>query len=209
MNTKEFSKEEVIEFLHDAVNDSHCSPKRIKHPNSNNCAEFVNQFGKENGLMKQSFEVGEYYELNEAENCFGQYTGINTGTGLKDDGDWSTNLFMSEISLWTKLTPDQVKEALIKDGVKKYKTNDTLAYFKGNEKEQVISNMNEFIYCNDEDSLMIKGGCKSGAGLVIYRKGIWATIIPNKEEKADKMLELAKMLGEATELVKELNALKN
>ena len=32
------------QMIHQAVNDSHCGPNRITQPNSNNCAEFVNNW---------------------------------------------------------------------------------------------------------------------------------------------------------------------
>lgn len=38
---KSYSEEEVLDLLHRAVNDSHCSKDRVKFPSSNNCAEFV------------------------------------------------------------------------------------------------------------------------------------------------------------------------
>ncbi|AFF28082.1 gp84 [Sphingomonas phage PAU] len=36
------------EIAHMIVNDSHCSPDRIKTPNSNNCADYVENWFKEN-----------------------------------------------------------------------------------------------------------------------------------------------------------------
>jgi hypothetical protein len=39
-----YSEEEVEQLLYEVVNDSHCSSQRVKQPNSNNCAEFVNNW---------------------------------------------------------------------------------------------------------------------------------------------------------------------
>lgn len=43
-----WSREELIQELHKIVNDSHCLSNRIKIPNSNNCAEFTNNWIKNN-----------------------------------------------------------------------------------------------------------------------------------------------------------------
>ena len=42
-----YTRDEVIQKLHDIVNDSHCKPERIIKPNSNKCAEFVLNWIKE------------------------------------------------------------------------------------------------------------------------------------------------------------------
>ena len=43
-----YSEKEVEELLHRAVNDSHCKKGRVKHSNSDECAEFVNGWFKLN-----------------------------------------------------------------------------------------------------------------------------------------------------------------
>ena len=43
-----YSEKEVEEFIHRAVNDSHCRKERVKYSNSNECAEFVNNWFKLN-----------------------------------------------------------------------------------------------------------------------------------------------------------------
>lgn len=39
---KKWNRKELEQLIHQAVNDSHCSSNRVKQPNSNRCAEFVN-----------------------------------------------------------------------------------------------------------------------------------------------------------------------
>jgi hypothetical protein len=41
---KKYIDSEFIQLIHEAVNDSHLSSNRITQPNSNNCAEFVNNW---------------------------------------------------------------------------------------------------------------------------------------------------------------------
>ncbi|CAB4175213.1 hypothetical protein UFOVP1247_93 [uncultured Caudovirales phage] len=43
-----YSEEEVEQLIHQAVNDSHCKSNKIKRPNSNECAAFVNEWFEQN-----------------------------------------------------------------------------------------------------------------------------------------------------------------
>lgn len=48
ISNKLYKSSVVIDMLHDIVNKALCHPDRIKNPNSNNCAIFVDNYIKDN-----------------------------------------------------------------------------------------------------------------------------------------------------------------
>ena len=71
---------------------------------------------KEKGLIKEEFEVGEHYFLEDDTNFIRVYSGGNIGYSLC--GNYKETV-MHKIQKWTKLTPKEVEEALIKEAKKR------------------------------------------------------------------------------------------
>ena len=169
---KEFTEEEVVELLHEAVTYSHCSPNRVKSPSSNNCAEFVNNFAKEKGLLKEEFEKGKWYRRGYD---FIYYTCESMNYGIMG-GQWRNDIYFStaQEQLYIPATDKEVSEALIK-GAKKYigKTvkclEDGIRY--------IVYELD--YWCDRSNTLWCNSD--SGINICLFQDGKWAEIVEEKE----------------------------
>ena len=150
-------------------------------------------FLKEKGLIKEEFEVGRWYKLNGHLRC---YSDKHNHYGFYDSEWDGRQSVLNYVNKWTLATDKEVETALIKEAKKRFNVNNKIEYFIGNSKEQTIGHLNKFIYHPSDDELLIRGGCKgTNSGLVIYRKGKWATIIEEPKVKEMTMQEVNKALG--------------
>ncbi len=135
-------------------------------------------FLKEKGLIEEAFEVGEYYKLDEDNSCFAQYTDNHNGVGVRPGcGEWSKCIFMSDISLWTKMTPEEIQSALTKEFRKRYKKGDKVKGCKSLNFSGgilIVSESHDYDFSNND--FFVDEYC-------VMSKGIWADIIEEEKEE--------------------------
>lgn len=191
---KEFSKEEVKELIGEGM-------ERVSNclfMGGDSITDYIADYLKEKGLS-EGFEVGEYYSLDIDPENIVRYKSNGNGESISDRGN---DIHMGYLRSWTKLSPEEVKTALIKEaknrGFKEgVKVDDSKIEASSGEISCNELICGEFDYVESMDVLE----CSHGNGH-IYQKGIWAEII--KEEKpCESKLEVVLTNDEHTTLLKD------
>lgn len=179
---KKYTDEDVVKLFEKREN---CSPYTTTH-----------QFLKENGLIKEEFEVGKWY-LFSGEKRFLICIIENGRYGFDTNGIWfyNSNLHNTNRDEYKEATHEEVEEALIKEARKR-------GFKAGVNINQDVFN-HDLIYGKNR----LKEGCMNWtskrlnfAGLWIFFNGKWAEIIEGKEEVT--MEEVEKKFGYPVKIIK-------
>jgi len=154
---------------------------------------------KEKGLIKEQFEVGEYYRLNDDNDVIVRRIEGDMGSRISKGKD----ILMTNTSLWTKMTPKEVEEALIKEAKKRgYRGDSNIEHHNDYE---VI---NDFFY--DEETNCLYIGVRCASNKEIFSNGIWTEIIPQeKKEEVIERIESANeyvIINKLNEIIDYMNA---
>ena len=160
---KVHSDKEVVLMFNEFIEFSACNFPETNLP------YLRDTFLKEKGLIKEEFEVGDYYMLNDENDVIVQRIDCSLGRRINKGKD----IFMTQISLWTKLTPDQIKEALIKEFEK-----DGYHYVNYRFINGLLQGTNAGLYVSAKTRWK-----------TLFNNGKWAEIIEDKEEKIQGLVD--------------------
>lgn len=135
---------------------------------------------------EQQLEVGKWYTYKDYDcDWLMNYQGEGTSCyGFNTSGSWRNDYIMSSGLNWKLATYEEVQTALIKEARKRgYTANNFKSLLEAT--SGFDTNFN-FTYLNDV--LFCKPGGRGGA--VVYKNGVWAEIIEEKEEEETQPVKL-------------------
>lgn len=152
-------------------------------------------------VFETVLEVGKWYNINTGQSKYLLlYSGDDTESfsGFME-GKWSNDWLCSKDrnqKYAIKATTEEVKEALKKEALKKYKIGDYV-YIDERKTEIRQIDFNEFKYYPNNNEFYV--GCDELRMFKAFDNGIWASVIPTKTKKEAE--ELLKELGHNFKIV--------